>query len=172
MRGWIALRTLTTHLTILPADKGNATVILNTTDYKQKIASLLDDSAYKKLRKDPTDSIERTTIQLLKKSSLPDDLRKQIQPAGSRAPRLYGLLKIHKEGVPLRPIVSNIGAPTYQLAKHLTGFLNRLTGNTPHHVKNHTNIYIDIPHLRWQLKADVPTELQSLKNLSKVCAVR
>ena len=26
-----------THLTILPADKGNATVILNTTDYKQKI---------------------------------------------------------------------------------------------------------------------------------------
>jgi hypothetical protein len=41
-----ALRTLkdNTHLTILLADKGNATVILNTTDYKQKIASLLEDS--------------------------------------------------------------------------------------------------------------------------------
>jgi hypothetical protein len=53
-----ALRTLkdNTHLTILPADIGNATVILNTTDYKQKIASLLEDSAYKKLKKDPTDS--------------------------------------------------------------------------------------------------------------------
>jgi hypothetical protein len=33
-----------THLTILPADKGNATVILNTTDYKLKTASLLEDS--------------------------------------------------------------------------------------------------------------------------------
>jgi hypothetical protein len=32
--------------------------------------------------------------------------------------------------------VSNIGAPTYQLAKHLTGFLNQLTSNTAHHVKN------------------------------------
>jgi len=28
-----------THLTILPADKGNSTVILNTTDYKQKITN-------------------------------------------------------------------------------------------------------------------------------------
>jgi hypothetical protein len=133
-----ALKTLkdNTELTILPADKGNATVILNTTDYKLKIASLLGDSAYKKLDKDPTDSIERKTIKLLKKSSLPEDLRKQLQPSGSRAPRLYGLPKIHKEGVPLRPIVSNIGAPTYQLAKQLTGFLNQLTGNSSHHVKN------------------------------------
>jgi hypothetical protein len=63
-----ALRTLkdNTHLTILPADKGNATVILNTTDYKQKIVSLLEDSAYKKLKKDPTETIERKTSQLLK----------------------------------------------------------------------------------------------------------
>ena len=39
----MALRTLkdNTHLTILPADKGKATVILNTTDYNLKIASLL-----------------------------------------------------------------------------------------------------------------------------------
>jgi len=31
---------------------------------------------------------------------------------------------------------ANIGAPTYQLAKHLTGFLNQPTGNSAHHVKN------------------------------------
>jgi hypothetical protein len=40
-------------LTILPADKSNATVILNTTDYVQKIHALLEDQAYRKLRKDP-----------------------------------------------------------------------------------------------------------------------
>jgi hypothetical protein len=33
-------------------------------------------------------------------------------------------------------IVSNIGAPTYQLSKHLSGLLNQLTGRTAHHVKN------------------------------------
>ena len=124
------------HLTILPADKGNATVILNTMDYKLKIASLLEDSTYKKLNKDPMDSTERKTTQLLKKSSLPKDLCKLLQPVGSRAPRLYGLPKIHKEGVPLRPTVSNIASPTYQLAKHLTGYLNQLPGNLAHHVKN------------------------------------
>jgi hypothetical protein len=56
---------------------------------------------------------------------------------------MYGLPKIHKDGVPLRPTVSNIGAPTYQLAKHLSGLLNQLTGKTAHHVKNSFN-FIEI----------------------------
>ena len=46
------------ELTILPADKGNATVILSTTDYKQKIHTLLEDPAYRRLTKDPTESTE------------------------------------------------------------------------------------------------------------------
>ena len=49
---------------------------------------------------------------------------------------MYGLPKIHKEGIPLRPTVSNIGAPTYQLSKHLSGLLSQLTGKSAHHVKN------------------------------------
>jgi hypothetical protein len=55
-----ALRNLknNTDLTILPADKGNATVILNTVDYKQKIISLLEDPSYRRLTRDPTDSTE------------------------------------------------------------------------------------------------------------------
>jgi hypothetical protein len=46
-----ALRTLknNTDLTILPADKGNATMILNTVDYKQKIISLLEAPSYRRL---------------------------------------------------------------------------------------------------------------------------
>jgi len=110
-----ALKTLkdNTNLTILPADKEIATVVLNTSDYKQKISSLLEDSAYRKLAKDPTDAIERKTTLLLKKSSLTEETRRQLRPAGSRPPRMYGLPKIHKEGIPLRPIVSNIGTPTY-----------------------------------------------------------
>src|SRR5215469_1292483 len=133
-----ALRNLknNTELTILPADKGNATVILNSTDYKQKINTLLEDSAYRRLTKDPTESTERKTTRLLKKSTLSEDICKQLSPSGSRPPRLYGLPKIHKEGVPLRPIVSNIGAPTYQLSKHLAGLLSPLTGKSTHHVKN------------------------------------
>jgi len=114
-----ALNTLKkiTDLTILPADKDNATVILNTADYKQKITSLLEDPSYRRVARDPTDSTEWKTTLLFKKSTLTEDTCKQLHPAGSRPPRLYGLPKIHKERVPLRPIVSNIGTPTYQLSK-------------------------------------------------------
>jgi hypothetical protein len=125
-----------TNLTILPADKGKATVVLNTIDYKHKISSLLEEPSYRKLTKDPMEAIERKTILLLKKSSLTENTRRQLCPASSRPPTLYGLPKIHKEGVPLRPIVSNIGAPTYQLSKHLSGLLNQHIGKSTHHVKN------------------------------------
>jgi hypothetical protein len=54
----------------------------------------------------------------------------------SRPSRLYGLPKIHKDGVPLKPIVSTIGSPTYGLAKHLAGLLGSHLGLTSHHVKN------------------------------------
>jgi len=75
-------------------------VVLNTSDYKQKVSSLLEDPAYRKLVKDPTDAIERKTTLLLKKSSLTEETRRQLCPAGSRPPRMYGLPKIHKEGIP------------------------------------------------------------------------
>jgi len=62
-----ALKTLkdNTNLTILPAEKGNATVVLNTSDYKQKISYILEDPAYRKLAKEPSDAIERKTTLLL-----------------------------------------------------------------------------------------------------------
>jgi len=73
-----------------------------------------------------------------------------MRPAGSRPPRLYGLPKIHKEGVPLRLIVSNIGAPTYQISKYLAGLLNRITGNSAHHVKNSFQFVQTLKSLRVQ----------------------
>ena len=39
-------------------------------------------------------------------------------------PKFYGLQKIHKNDIPLRTIVSFIGAPTYYLAKFLVGILS------------------------------------------------
>ena len=44
--------------------------------------------------------------------------------------------KIHKVGVPLRPILSTIGLPTYDLAKWLARILSPLAGKTSSNVKN------------------------------------
>jgi hypothetical protein len=90
------------------------------------------------LKKDLTESVERKAVLLLKKSSFSEEVCKQLRPQGSRPPRLYGLPKMHKQGVPLRPIVSTIGAPTYRLAKHLAGLLGSHIGSSPHHVRNST----------------------------------
>ena len=46
------------NIVILPADKGNATVVLDRTDYVAKMENLLDDDAYKKVKRDPTSRIE------------------------------------------------------------------------------------------------------------------
>ncbi|KAI8519621.1 hypothetical protein Bbelb_028780 [Branchiostoma belcheri] len=51
-------------------------------------------------------------------------------------PAFYGLPKIHKQSVPLRPIVSSIGSVTYELAGFLAKILGPLVGKSQHHVQN------------------------------------
>ena len=54
----------------------------------------------------------------------------------SSPPQIYGLPKVHKEGVPLRPIVAAIGSPSHLLVKELTRILSPLAGKSPSHVRN------------------------------------
>lgn len=51
----------------------------------------------------------------------------QVRPTGSRPGILYGLGKVHKTGCPLRPILSAIGTPAYNLAKWLVPILDPVT---------------------------------------------
>ena len=60
----------------------------------------------------------------------------KCSPTGSKPPMLYGLPKIHKPDVPLRPIVSCIGSPTYGLSKHIASLLSPLEGKSDYYVKN------------------------------------
>ncbi|GJQ70125.1 hypothetical protein Trydic_g22595 [Trypoxylus dichotomus] len=123
-------------LTIIQADKGNATVIINTGEYKQKIKMLLEPSTYVTRQRDPTSSVLRETNKLVRASSLPDDVKKQVIVTEALRPRLYGLPKIRKRDIPFRPIVSAIGAPTYLLAKYLTALLQPYIGEKPSYIRN------------------------------------
>ena len=60
----------------------------------------------------------------------------RLRSTAGRTPSLYGLSKIHKEGIPLRPIVSFIGSPTYDLSKHLSKLLSPLVGTSSSAVRN------------------------------------
>nr|VZH93658.1 unnamed protein product [Spirometra erinaceieuropaei] len=55
-----------------------------------------------------------------------------MKPQDAALARFYGLPKIHKPNVPLRPIVALKGTPTYGLAKWLAKHLKRLTNGSEH----------------------------------------
>ena len=51
-------------------------------------------------------------------------------------PSFYGQPKIHKAGIPLRPIVSFVNSPTYAISGYLAKILSPVFGNTDYTVKN------------------------------------
>ena len=65
-----------------------------------------------------------------------------MYPSGAVPTKFYGLAKIHKRGIPLRPIVSSRGSISYEVAKELARILKPLVGSSLHHVKN-TGDFID-----------------------------
>ena len=71
----------------------------------------------------------------------------RIYPTSEAVPKFYGLPKVHKNNVPLRPIVPSIGSITYKTAKFLASILSPLVGKTEHFVKNSTQFVKKIKEL-------------------------
>ena len=67
---------------------------------------------------------------------LNEETYRRLYPTAVVPSKFYGLTKIHKPGIPLRPIVSSIGAATYNTAKELAKILKPLVGSSAHHVHN------------------------------------
>ena len=123
---------------IIQADKGNCTVVLNEVDYQSKLNTLLQSGVYEPIEKDPTLKIERRIRCLLSKhkTSLPTRVKQSLSPYYTKPPHLYGLPKIHKPDIPLRPIISSIGSPCYALAGYLLKILRPFSGKSTSFIKN------------------------------------
>ena len=76
---------------------------------------------------------------------------KRLYPTAAVPSKFYGLPKIHKPGIPLRPIVSSIGAATYSTAKELAKILKPLEGMSAHHVQNTRDFVEQIKDVRLKL---------------------
>ena len=125
---------------ILTADKGVCLVVMDKTDYMEKSEELLSKSTYKILPSDPTTRHKNKLIALLKsikaEGGMQENTYKKLYPTGASSPKYYGLPKVHKTGIPLRPIVSSVGSVSYETAKELSKILKPLVGNTPYSVRN------------------------------------
>ena len=133
------LRSYNTRV-ILTADKGVSLVVMNKEEYMKKAEELLYQNTYKTISNDPTNKYKNKLINLLKtimaEGGISDAVYKRLYPTGAGAPTFYGLPKIHKEGMPLRPIVSSIGATTYDTSKELARILKPLVGKSLYKVQN------------------------------------
>ena len=115
---------------------------MNNDDYSRKIDDLLNDKdTYLKItdrRRNPVSKVEKDLTKLLsniKKTPSEHDpdtfqINKQLylflHSTDGTPARFYGLPKVHKSTVPLRPITSCINFPTYNLSKHLVQILSPL----------------------------------------------
>ncbi|VDP30934.1 unnamed protein product [Schistosoma mattheei] len=124
---------LNEHILITKPDKRLGTVILNKTDYIDKMNSLLNDQTkHQKLGscKDLNEKTERqltTALKLLKHHQyISEHTYNTLKPSGTHTPRLYGLPKIHKPDVPLRPILDMANSPYHSTAKWLVKLLEPL----------------------------------------------
>jgi hypothetical protein len=121
--------------------KGNAVVIQDLADYVAKVGAILGkDDKFKQLTENETRKRE-TRLQgylrkLLNDGLITKGVYNRITPCGSRSGIMYGLPKIHKEGAPIRPIISSIGTYNYKLAKYLDEILKPLTTKNNYIIKD------------------------------------
>ena len=125
-----ALRQLTNNeaIRILKPDKGSGVVTLNTDDYNSKMNLILKDTTKFEML-GPVGSHDRTAetekeitkflTALCKNQEISEEDLNDARPIGALRPRLYGLPKTHKDGIPLRPILSMIRSAQHKLAQWL-----------------------------------------------------
>jgi len=128
-------------ITILPADNGKATVIMDTEDYELKVKEMLDDKrTYEVLKSDPTLKYKKELVGKLSRLKQEGKITQAdygwLYPTAENVPRMYCTPKIHKTGNPLRPIVDYTSSIGYRTSRALADILAPLVGKSDHHLNN------------------------------------
>jgi hypothetical protein len=127
------------------SDKGQQSVILYKDDYEEGMYTLLNDrNNYKPTQSDPTKTIagksNKFINKLYQKNIIDKNEKFKMTVNNAIPPKIYGLVKTHKPNVSkdniiLRPVVSYIGSPLYQLSGYLGRILSKSLQGT-FNVKN------------------------------------
>ena len=129
-----------------------ALAVMDNEDYVQKAEELLNQHTYRTISSDPNTKYKNKQINLLKSiktgGGMNENLYRRLYPTGAGSPKFYGLPKIHKVGIPLRPIVSSIGAVSYETSKELARILKHLVGKSSYHVNNTQDFIQEIKYIK------------------------
>ena len=123
------------------ADKGGATVICSKDWYETESYKQLNDiNFYKKVNQDDTKQHEiiiKDKLEELKELKLIEPkLAKQLTPSESRTSEFYLLPKIHKKGIPGRPVISSSGCTTERISAFVDQHLKPAAQKLPSYIKD------------------------------------
>ena len=133
---------------IKPADKGSASVVMNSDDYKSEVnRQLSDPKFYLETKTDLTTKHSAEVNEIVKNmfeiGEISGQTRDYLISDSARTARFYTLPKVHKNKIPPpgRPIVSGNGCPTEKISEFVDFFLNPLSKEFPSYVKD-TNHFL------------------------------
>ena len=93
-----------------------------------------------------------------------------LKPTNSPVSRFYGQPKIHKPGVPIRPIISYSGSPLYNLNKYIANILKAYVKYENNNVKNSTTFSSYIRNVPIEDdKIMVSSDVTSVKHNQGLC---
>ena len=125
------------EIIVTKPDKGQGVVLMNKTDYNNKVLNVLNDHTKFTEIKDNClaliikieDKLNRLLRKLKNLEIIDNSTFSSLYATGSKPGVLYGLPKIHKLNIPIRPILSAIGTVNYKIAKFFIPILRTLTTN-------------------------------------------
>ena len=128
-------------IVIRRADKGGATVICSKDWYEKESYKQLNDlNFYKEVSEDDTKQHEiviKDKLEELKEAKLIESkLVKQLVPSESRTSEFYLLPKIHKKGIPGRPVISSSGCATEKISAFVDQHLKPAAQKLPSYIKD------------------------------------
>lgn len=118
-------------IVILVADKGGNTIAMPYTEYDRKMKELLNDTQkYAPLRRSPLNALEERANKLIDELCTCGEIdwirKARMKKHNTQIARIYGFIKLHKAGHPIRPVVAAYDTPSTELAIYVINILKRL----------------------------------------------
>lgn len=163
---------------IARSDKGKHTVLIHKSDYISKMDQLVrltDD--YLEVENLDILQLEQTNNDFVSQLISVSTMSKIMPDSCTLIAQMYGLIKIHKKGYPVRPITSACAAPGFKLAKIFTEILTNVFPEDGYHIRNSVQFVkklalIQLDQYETMISFDVVSMFTNIPIDHMICLIR
>ena len=134
------------------ADKGNSIVITYRDNYEKKVNDFIHKNGAEESKNSITTKFQKAIRHTLHecKTLINTEDKWKFTCLNPQTPSLQGLMKVHKDGIPIRPFVNYTQAPAYKLAKKLSSILKtHIPLPNAFNIQNSTQLMEDISEIQF-----------------------